>query len=648
MRGNERARVMLAAGCLGAGLLLIGGRLVQLQVVRAAESRRAVDRQSYRVEPQPAPRGAVRDRRGQLLAHDRPVFLVRAEWYARVPERAPAGVPPGQAHRLAGKLAAALHPSLADARAQAQSQLVARVHAAPTRPERDRLLRNRRDGGPAEYLRKVDFLVQDEVDSSQAIERLRELDRVESQLTLHFTVVHERVYPDRPATIGPVGFLGEMRGADGSNSIVRRGIERLAALLPGLGGGRLVQVSSLSTPYFTGCEQLPERARILHTTLDLDLQKAAQIELEGAVAHVVDSYQGSPPDWGALLLVEIETGNLLAMASYSSKADAWSASFAPAQCQVPPGSVVKPLLFAVALQNGRLDWHDETFDCRSSGPDHRWRVPDSSRVIRDDHACGVLTAEQILVQSSNIGAVQVGMRLGRKLMAEYVDRFGFDEPTGCAFPSEKVWKRPRPIESVREREFHSFTGPSVSFGYELHLTPLQIARAYLTLLSGRERTLRLFEAIEVEGVRHELPRADAGSPPFLSPATLDLLRRAMTRVVSSEPAATGRPLHAELRRLGLADGLIGGKTGTSEYEERRKRPDGSAEKAVVRTASFAGFAPAAAPRWLAVCVLQKERAAKFYGGQYASVAAGRLLLRALAQDGAAPAPGTRRLAMAGR
>jgi len=100
---------------------------------------------------------------------------------------------------------------------------------------------------------------------------------------------------------------------------------------------------------------------------------------------------------------------------------------------------------------------------------------------------------------------------------------------------------------------------------------------------------------------------------------------AMRGVVSHEPHATGRHLAEELERLGAA-GAVAGKTGTSEYDERK-----GGRRVTVRTASFAGFAPIEHPKFVAICVLQKPEADHFWGGRYAAPAAGRLLLRALSQ-----------------
>ena len=79
--------------------------------------------------------------------------------------------------------------------------------------------------------------------------------------------------------------------------------------------------------------------------------------------------------------------------------------------------MVKPLVFAVAMERGLVDWNNEIIDCRPD--DSRgWRLPGVRRWIRDAHPCGELSPRDVLVQSSNIGAVKVGLRLGRDGMAK--------------------------------------------------------------------------------------------------------------------------------------------------------------------------------------------------------------------------------------
>jgi cell division protein FtsI (penicillin-binding protein 3) len=127
-------------------------------------------------------------------------------------------------------------------------------------------------------------------------------------------------------------------------------------------------------------------------------------------------------------------------------------------------------------------------------------------------------------------------------------------------------------------------------------------------------------AVEKDGARIDLPRAQDG-PEFLAAEDLARIKRAMAAVVSRTPGSTGRHVAEMIEKLGFAPGVIAGKTGTSVRTLR----DGSRS----RTASFAGFAPVDEPRFVAFCVLQKDRAEGFYGGRYAAQAASRLLLHAL-------------------
>ena len=96
----------------------------------------------------------------------------------------------------------------------------------------------------------------------------------------------------------------------------------------------------------------------------------------------------------------------------------------------------------------------------------------------------------------------------------------------------------------------------------------------------------------------------------------------MADVVSDHPGATGSHLYTMLKERGYTGSIVGGKTGTSVTRMR-----GSAVPK--KTASFVGFAPVASPRFLVVCVLQKDGADRFYGGKYAAPPVVRLLLTAL-------------------
>jgi cell division protein FtsI (penicillin-binding protein 3) len=303
------------------------------------------------------------------------------------------------------------------------------------------------------------------------------------------------------------------------------------------------------------------------------------------------------------------------------------AAFAPYQQLYEPGSIVKPLVFAYALEHAGLDWNLE-YDCTSSGRDHERAVAEAGgRIVRDDHACGRLSAHGILVNSSNIGAVRIGCLLARDDWRRYLDFYGFGESLGLPLPherrggpSKKGWE-----PGITPERFKKWTGASYSIGYELQVNALQVARAYVTLLAGARRELRLVRAMEVDGRRHVPPPAPGGGP-MLGRAAIEAVTAAMGDVVSADAGATGRHLVAAFREEDIElQGLLAGKTGTAK--SRSTVPGrGSVE---VRNASFVGFVPAAAPRYLAVCVLQRDDSARFYGGSYAAPPVARLLLEAL-------------------
>jgi cell division protein FtsI/penicillin-binding protein 2 len=131
------------------------------------------------------------------------------------------------------------------------------------------------------------------------------------------------------------------------------------------------------------------------------------------------------------------------------------------------------------------------------------------------------------------------------------------------------------------------------------------------------------------GHRHDGPPPPVGARE-LGPEVVEAIKAAMVDVVSNDPHATGCVFHKRmLKELGLdLHGLIAGKTGTA-VSRTVIQGRGSVE---VRNASFVGYAPADSPRFLAVCVLQRDDDARFYGGSYAAPPVARVLLAAMKID----------------
>ena len=619
---GERGRAAVILASVTLLYVAAGHRLFGLQVGETEVRAALVDRRTERKVFEASPRGAILDRLGRVLAEDLPVFEVRGEIYlltgtgddgaARVAQQATDLADDVTTCLLAGRDATTAE------RVQQRQVMRQRIVDAAT------LSIERLGAAVPASLRtglKVDFLIGDDIRSAEVIEALVGLETGSRWrwLHIHRRTRYERTYPGGEACLGPVGFVADR---DCSNELRTR-LEALDALRGGVPGSHAVTVGPRKQRYWFGDENAPQPPHSVITTLDLDLQRAAQTELLAAVEDArLD--RGSGPSWGALLLCEVETGNVLAMASYVEGSHPRAAAFTPVQRQFEPGSVVKPLVFAIALRHGVLDWHDDVFDC-SAGARGGWNVepPDpalrGTRRIIDDHACGRITPTEILVRSSNVGAVKVGLRTGVAGLEEYARFYRYGHKTALALAGEAKGSCKTNLAALSKKGFWYFTGPSYCFGYEMMVTPAQMLRAYLFLLARQQRELRLIAAAEVDGERVEFPLPlPASTEPLISDEQLDLLKGAMVQVISDTEGATGRHVAKLLDDLHVAPGVVAGKTGTSVNKASQ-----------VRTASFAGFAPASSPRYLAFCVLQKDRAEGFYGGRYAAPAATRLLLHAL-------------------
>lgn len=593
-------------------------RLVHLQVDENPARAALVVRRTERQLVEAPPRGRILDRRGRVLAEDLPVFEVRAEVYFAAASGSDEQTSlVTQATELAGDLTEGLlAEGLADTahRVGQRRILIGRIA--------DAMAAARERGGSARAQRRVDFLVDDGVRSAAVIEALAGIARRPrwTALHLHLTTRYERVYPGGEACLGPVGFIADRD----CKTELRTRLEALDGLRGGAPAKRTIRVGPRKRCYWDGEETPGQEPSSVITTLDLDLQHAAQAELEQAVAYA-KAERGSEPSWGALVLAEVKTGDVLAMASWVAGSHPRAAAFTPIQYRFEPGSVIKPLVFAVAMNRGLIDWHHEQIDCSDGARGRGWvvtpfdhDVPRGTRRIFDDHPSGTLTPHEVLVRSSNVGAVRLGLRLGVSGLEDYVRTFGFGRATELGLLGEASGSCKTDLAQLSKKQFWYYTGASYCFGYEMTVTPVQMLRAYLSLVARGPRELRLLRGAMVAGEPVEFPLRAGADRQILGAEQFELLSSAMAGVVSDDEHATGRHVAQMLAKLGIAPGVIGGKTGTSV--DRRTQ---------IRTASFAGYAPVTAPRYVAFCVLQKDRAEGFYGGRYAAPAAARLLLHAL-------------------
>jgi len=648
MRPGECARVRFVFGMLGFVPVFLCGWLGYVQVAQAGELQRparaplrlvasTADAQARRTEVVPQPRGTIADRHGSVLAVDCEAYDVRVR--IAVPHTYQKNVPAflGYLAEVVGDLADALasDPDLADRAAARRCHQDALTRQFAGAFHTDRLVLGatpRQQKLPADQVFVAELRLAGGLDVLSVVEALRSLDHRRGSLTMYFLRSYQRFYPDALLTDGYVGHIDTVFGRDENGkrtleTIGVCGLETFAALDPTDAVARKFLQDGNGRPYFLSTLASVEQPNVVHASLDLELQRRAVRLLADRADE--DARTGKAlPKWGALVLVEIATGDVLAAASWHRGVkDGKGAAFTPYQSRYEPGSIVKPLVFAHALQAGLLDWN-QTYDCDPHSADYRERIASRgrSKPVRDDHPCGVLTPHEILTNSSNIGASYVGLGLDRDQWRDYMRRYGFGVSLGLQLPNGALGGTPRSsfAPSTPVRSFQANSAISFSFGYELEVTALHMARAYLRLFRGDGSELRVCRGVEIGGTWHAAPVSPSGAK--FSPDVVEAVRAAMVDVVSSDPHATGSHLHERfLKEEGLdLHGIVGGKTGTAASWVGM--PNGS--KVEVRNASFIGFLPVEEPRWLAVCVLQKDDSARFSGGSYAAPPAVRLLLSA--------------------
>jgi cell division protein FtsI (penicillin-binding protein 3) len=331
----------------------------------------------------------------------------------------------------------------------------------------------------------------------------------------------------------------------------------------------------------------------LALTIDEVIQYIAERELERAVAR-------SRARAGTVLVMDPRTGEVLAMANwptfnpntYQQAPPAARRNRASADT-FEPGSGFKVILAAAALEEGVVRPGD-----RLHGEDGAIAV--GGVTIRDHDRYGWLTFEEVLVHSSNVGAIKVGLRLGKTHYYHYISGFGFGSLTGLDLPGEAVGLIRRP------QKWSAVSLGALSIGQEIAVSPLQLLTAFAAVANGGE-LVRPFVARALR--RPEGTTARTFEPlrlrRVISPETARALTTALQGVVRE---GTGKAAAVE----GYA---VMGKTGTAQKADPATGRY-SSHKVV---ASFLGALPAEDPR-LAILVVIDEPQVRAYawGGAIAA------------------------------
>ena len=381
-----------------------------------------------------------------------------------------------------------------------------------------------------------------------------------------FETVKTRTYPHGNLLSHVVGFENrEGVGAAGIELEMNRFLKGKGGLRVGEKDGRRREMVSRRS-----VEIDPEDGGDVQLTVDQYLQYGVEEALEQAM-----SLYHAEAAWAVVL--DSRTGAVLALASkpdydlnsfYTS--DAESRRNCGLQATYEPGSIMKPLIFAAALNEGVVD-PAEVIDCEGGTWFHR------NRPLRDYHPYDELTAEDVLKKSSNIGTAKIGLRMSPQTVHAYLTEFGFGTRTGIDLPGEE-----KGIFHPTSR-WDGLTHSRISIGHAITVTALQMATA-LNVIANDGVWVQPYVVSEVrakDGTPLYRRRPDAGSRQVIRPEVARRMRKMMGRI--TEEGGTGR-------RARFEGYQVAGKTGTAE----KILPGGGYSKKA-NIASFAGFFPAENP-----------------------------------------------------
>jgi len=264
----------------------------------------------------------------------------------------------------------------------------------------------------------------------------------------------------------------------------------------------------------------------------------------------------------------------------------------PVEDAYEPGSTMKIFTAAIALEERKVRL-GERIDCLGG----RWLYSPKVPPITDTHRHGVLSFEEVLWQSSNVGAAKMGTRLEPAIHYQYLRKFGFGDATGLSFPGESAGRMIAPDRWSVPTQY------TFSYGYGLSTTPLQILMAGCALANGG----KLMQPILVQRIYNDKGLLLKEFKPtvraqVLSEETANLMKETLKGVITQ---GTGK-------RARLDNGVESfGKTGTS-----RKLIDGKYDPKR-HFASFMGFFPVDRPQF-AVLVMLDDPAGDTTGGDVAA------------------------------
>ena len=318
----------------------------------------------------------------------------------------------------------------------------------------------------------------------------------------------------------------------------------------------------------------------LRLSIDGKIQSLAYSTIKAAV-------QENRAKAGALVAIDVRTGEILALANYPSFNPNNRAKLTGAQLRnrvitdlFEPGSTLKPFTAALALETGKVT--PATVVHTAPG-----RMTIANYTIHDVHPAAALSLSQVIQKSSNVGVAKLALAMPREAMWDMFQRVGFGAQPQLGFPGEaagrlrphKTWK---PIEQA-----------TMAYGHGISVSLIQLARAYTVF--ARDGELVPLTLVKTD--------AEAAGEQVLSAGTARAVRAMLEAAV--QPGGTGP-------RARIMGWRVAGKTGTAHKLENGSY---AANKYL---ASFVGLAPVSAPRLVVAVMIDEPSAGEHYGGSVAA------------------------------
>ena len=419
------------------------------------------------------------------------------------------------------------------------------------------------------------------------VARKIEPEQAEQLRSLHFEWIRfaketRRHYPRGTLAAHVIGSVdGEENGA--------WGIEKsLDSDLHGLPGAMRVLTDAKGRGIDSQLEEEPRPG----TSLTISIDERVQFPAEAEIARAV---QDAHAESGSVVALDPYHGDVLAMASYPpfdpnqppARGESASVRFNHA-LSVPfePGSVFKVITLSAALETTNLR-PDTPINCGNG------TITLFGRTIHEaHHGYGTIPMAMVLAKSSNIGAIQIGMRVGQNNLYEYVRRFGFGTRAGLPLPAES----PGMVRKLSRWGATSLS--SVAMGHEIGVTTLQLAQACAVVANGG---LLVTPRLILQKGRTAAPAVAPRR--VLQPATAITMRQMMEGVV----------LYGTGKKAKLDGYSTGGKTGSAQIYDFATR-----HYTHSYNASFMGFAPVTNPAIVVVVTLNGTHGSSGFGGAVAA------------------------------